>query len=444
VQVSTVQAEDGTLGVFIAGGQRLVLGGQSVDLQVTKDPVDPSRMAISMLENGTSRPLSSDLLNGGSISGLLRFQNSDLVDARNMLGQMAAAVSYRLNEQQSLGLDLRQPPGAGADMFSVGVPRSVPNANNAKDASGAFISSVTLDTVDGTQLLASDYDLRPDPLAAGSYTLTRLSDGLVRQVASGDVVDGFRITVNAPAPAVGESFLLQPVGRAAADMKRVLDDPRGIAAASPVTATVAAANTGTASVASLTVVDPSIDPELTATISFSSSTGDYAWELRDRSTNALVSSGTDTWSPGQPIALNGFELQLNGVPANGDVITVDKTAFPAKNNGNAVAMAALRDEAFVGRSLNGSGQLGGGNTVTEAYAAAMSDVGVRVQSASTSADISAKVASTAEAQRANQAGVNLDEEAARLIQFQQSYQAAAKVLQVAQQIFDTLLQTAAS
>ena len=40
-------------------------------------------------------------------------------------------------------------------------------------------------------------------------------------------------------------------------------------------------------------------------------------------------------------------------------------------------------------------------------------------------------------------GVNLDEEAARLIQFQQSYQAAAKMLQVAQSLFDTLLQVTA-
>jgi flagellar hook-associated protein 1 FlgK len=40
--------------------------------------------------------------------------------------------------------------------------------------------------------------------------------------------------------------------------------------------------------------------------------------------------------------------------------------------------------------------------------------------------------------------VNLDEEAARLIQFQQGYQAAAKVLQVAQSIFDTMLQTLAN
>ncbi|MED5619896.1 flagellar hook-associated protein FlgK [Ideonella sp. BN130291] len=442
VQVSTVGAEDGTLGVFIAGGQRLVLGNQAASLQVAPDPADPARSAIAINDNGLVRDLPFDLLGAGAISGLLRFQNSDLVDARNLLGQMAAAFSARLNEQQSLGLDLRTPPGSGAPVFAVGAPRSVPNANNAKDASGQFISSVSLTTVDGTQLQASDYELQADPANAGAYVLTRLSDGLTRTIASGDVVDGMRIDVNAPAPGPNERFLLQPVARAANGMARVLDDPRALAAASPVTATVPATNTGTASVASLTVVGSSVNPELTANLSFTSATGDYAWELRDRTSNALVSSGTGTWTAGQPIALNGFELQLNGVPANGDAISIGKTLYPATNNGNALALAALRDQSFVGQSLDGLGQLTGGNTMTEAYAAAMADVGVRVQSGNNAADISASVAATAEQARSGQAGVNLDEEAARLIQYQQSYQAAAKVLQVAQQIFDTLLQTA--
>ena len=62
-----------------------------------------------------------------------------------------------------------------------------------------------------------------------------------------------------------------------------------------------------------------------------------------------------------------------------------------------------------------------------------------MQGARTAADISAGVAADAKAARDNTSGVNLDEEAARLIQYQQSYQAAAKILQVAQTVFDALL-----
>ncbi|MBC7715376.1 MAG: flagellar hook-associated protein FlgK, partial [Pseudorhodobacter sp.] len=68
--------------------------------------------------------------------------------------------------------------------------------------------------------------------------------------------------------------------------------------------------------------------------------------------------------------------------------------------------------------------------------------GVRVQTQRTSESISASVKADAESARSAQAGVNLDEEAARLIQYQQAYQACAKIIQVAQSTFDTLLQIA--
>lgn len=431
VQVTTLPADDGTVGVFLAGGQRLVLGTQVTQLAVVADEYDLSRVSLAVVEQGVPRALPPSLVAGGAIGGLLRFQNEDLVAARNALGRLAAAVATRINEQQALGLDLRTPPGSGAPIFSFGAPQALPAAGNARDASGNFVTPVTLAIADASALVASEYELAPDASTPGQYLLTRRSDGLVRSIASGDTVDGLTITVGPPAAAAGDRFLLQPVARAAVDLRRVLDDPSGLAAASPVQATLGIANTGTATIGSLTVVDPSIDPDQTATISFTSASGDYAWELRDRVSNALLSSGTGTWQAGQPIVLNGFELQLSGVPASGDTLSVARTAFPAQSNGNALAMAALRDEALVG-----------GQNVTDAYASLMAGVGIKVQTARTAADISAAAASAAQAQVDAESGVNLDEEAARLIQFQQSYQAAAKILQVAQSVFDTLLQTA--
>ena len=443
VQVSTIAADDGTLGVFIAGGQRLVLGNQAATLQVTADPMDSSRAGVGIVENGSVRPLAAALLGAGSIAGLMRFQDEDLADARNALGQMAVALATAVNEQQALGLDLRQPAGPGAPLFSVGAPQALPATTNQRDASGNFVAGVTLQIDDASQVQAAEYELRVDPAVAGNYLLTRRTDGLVRSIASGDVVDGVRITVGTPAPAATDRFLLQPVTRAANTMRRVLDDTHGIAAASPLAAAAGAANTGTATVGALRVTSAAADPQLNASIAFTSAAGAYAWELRDRGTNALVSSGTGTWTGGSPIALNGFELSLNGVPASGDTFAVGKTQQPAANNGNALAFAALRDEALVGRTLDASGVPSGGETLIDAYASVLGDIGVRVQSARTAAGISQRVATDAESARSGRAGVNLDEEAARLIQYQQSYQAAAKILQVAQSVFDTLLQTAA-
>ena len=103
---------------------------------------------------------------------------------------------------------------------------------------------------------------------------------------------------------------------------------------------------------------------------------------------------------------------------------------------------ALRDAGLVGQRTLASGTVVPGSSVTDAYANMLAEVGVRVQSAQLSAQQSASIADDAEAAVQSKVGVNLDEEAARLIQFQQSYQAAAKMLQVAQSLFDTLLQTA--
>ncbi len=334
LQLSTVRADDGSVTVFVASGQRLVMRAQAQRLSVQPDPSDATRAVIGLSDGGSLRLLQTQELGGGSVAGLLRFQDEDLVDARTLMGQLAAALAGKVNAQQALGLDMGTPPGIGAPIFSAGAPVAVPNANNATSG------QVSLSIIDASQLRASEYALSADPGGApGVWQLTRLQDGFVSSIHSGQVVDGMRIDIGsppAPAPAAGDRFLLQPVTRAANDMQRVLDDVNGIAAASSSSA-----------------------------------------------------------------------------------------------NGNALAFTALREAAMVG-----------GSTITDAYASAMADIGVRVQGASSSAQISSAVAAQAESARSANSGVNLDEEAARLIQYQQSYQAAAKILQIAQTIFDTLLDAA--
>jgi len=448
VQVTTIPASDGSMNLFIGGGERLVLGGAASQLAAVTDPFNPAVFHLGLSDAAGVHAIPDSLVTGGSVAGLLRFQGQDLVDARNLLGQMAQALAGSVNNQQALGLDLKQPAGSGAPIFGTGALGVMPSSNNAMaagvpvasyvNAGGTRVPSVAFTIVDATRLAASAYDVTPDTSTAGNYLVTRQSDGVQTSIPSGGIVDGWRLGVVAPLPPAGDHFLLQPVGTAALDMTRVLDDPRGIAAAAPVTATLPVTNAGTASVASLKAVSTTLNPQLTATISFTSSTGAYDWQLVDSTTGTVAGSGSATWQAGQPIALNGWQLDLNGVPASGDTITVQKTAFPATNNANALAFTDLRDARIVGVSPSSSGA-----TITDAYADTMTTVGVRVQSAQLSADMSTSVASDAQAAVSEKTGVNLDEEAARLIQFQQSYQAAAKMLQVAQSVMDTLLQVAA-
>jgi len=450
VGVTTLAAADGTVGVFLGGGQKLVLGGSATPLVAVADPFDPSKVQIGISEGGVARAFPDGFIDGGSVAGLLRFQNHDLADARGLLGQLAAAITGQLNAQQALGLDLGTPSAFGGPLLAIAAPSVAPSSGNAMaggvpvasyiDGSGVRVSSVSISTVDSRALQPSDYELMADPtLPAGEYRLTRLSDGTTRTVASGDVVDGFRIDIAPPLPAARDRFLLQPVSTAARDMVRALDDPKGIAAASPVTATSGTGNTGTAAIGALSAVSPAINPDLTATITFTDDLGNYSYSLVDTTGSLPTVNGTGSFVAGQPIALNGFELHLSGVPNAADTLVVARTVFPAGDNGNANALLALRDGAIVGQQDLGAGVMAPGMNVTDAYAAALGTIGLRVQGGAAAAEHSAALVRDAVAAVSEKSGVNLDEEAARLIQFQQSYQAAAKMLQIAQSLFDSLL-----
>ncbi|MFT3816009.1 MAG: flagellar hook-associated protein FlgK [Rubrivivax sp.] len=459
VQVTTIAADDGSLGVFMGGGQRLVLGAVAEQLKVVPDTFAGGRSAVAITEGGNgTRTLSTDALGGGRIAGLLQFQNKDLVAAQTMLGQLSRALAGAVNAQQVLGLNLQPPAGSVASQPLFGFiasmqPQVSPASSNQKNGSGQYTSSVSIEIVDDRQLKATEYELREDPANAGQWQLLHSPDDGTApiSVVDGQQVDGFVIHFDS-GPAAGERFLLQPVTRAAGGLQRLLSDPLALAAASPFVASADGANTGTAVASALTMASAPVDPAGTATVNFTGPAADpsqmaYTWELRD-SGGILIGTGSGTWTPGQPIPsppdadINGFKLQLAGVPAAGDSIAVQPTPYPANNNGNALALNALASLNLVGLSDVGGGQTSGGLSFTESFVAALADVGVRAQSAESSAGISAARATAAEGARTSKSGVNLDEEAANLIQFQQSYQAAAKVLQIAQAVFKDLLDLA--
>jgi flagellar hook-associated protein 1 FlgK len=450
IQTTNYFAEDGSLTVMIRGGHTLVLGNRSNALARVNDPQDPSRVALASVQMGVNRPIQQADLTGGSLAGWIRLQNDDLVAARNEVGRMAGSLAAVVNEQQSLGLDLRGV--GGLPIFAVGPPQVVAAGNNVRKPDGTAASVVTVAISDARQLAASEYELRkPAGAAAGEWEVVRLADGYTRTVKDGDEVDGFKLGLPTPEPAASDSFLIKPVAAAASGMRRVLDDPRALAAAAPLTATSAGANRGTAAVEDLRATRPPSSAALDLKVVFTSDTGQY--EFRDGA-GQPVGAAPRQWKAGEPIVFEGqtgtvngvpgtydaFELELVGSPLAGDSFGLKRTAFAAANNGNAQAMLALRDTAFVGRTVDSQGMPSVGRTFTDAYAAAVGQVGVTVQRGRTAASISEGVARAAETARASSAGVSLDEEAARLLQFQQSYQAGSKVLQAAQTVFDALLE----
>lgn len=412
VQISAVPAESGTMNVFVGGSQPLVLGQRASSLATTRDPSDSSRLGVSFVQGTTSTPLSDASLGGGELAGLVRFLNEDLRTVQNGLGRMALATATTINQQHGLGVDLR---GDSGQPFFVPPPATLGTAALTNTGSATISASVA----DASALMASDYEVR---FEGGGVRVVRLSDGTVSPsqspVPASLTYDGLSFDLGTGG-ADGDRFLVRPFEATARDLQMAIGSPDRLAAASPVMVVPGAGNQPGLSVESLYAVSSPSAPAQVAFLSDGSYTIDGALP------------GTP-FTPGQPIVANGWSLILRGNPSAGDTFNVQAapSGSMTQNAGNAAAVLALRDRpVFEGVSLS------------DGYISLFADVGTRVQSAEFAAGFSSQVASTSESARANVAGVNLDEEAARLLQFQQSYQAAAKFMQIAQSTFDSLLQT---
>ncbi len=414
VQTSSVPMPDGTVSLFLGGTQPLVLGGNSLALTSAADPFDTSLLQIRVQTPSGPSTVEPSQLTGGSLAGLWAFQRVDLPDARNQLGRLAMSTALLMNELHHLGYDLRGNPGA--DLLGVSVQgqalSSSANTGNAQ-------LSVSADG-DITAFQASDYEVF---VQAGQVTLTRLSDGEVSNHAGFPVqLDGITIALDSGTAQPGDRFVLRPFAAAARDITAVLHSPTALAMAAPVAATPAAANSGDVRIASLQAVAADANLQQPVQITFSGS-GTYS----------VTGAGTGnpvnlSYVPGQPIEFNGWRLVLSGTPAAGDVIDIAASASGTRNAQQAQGFLALRDAAIFD-----------GSTLSSGYATVLAQVGARIQGAQMSSQTSRAMADQAGQSKASVAGVNLDEEAARLLQFQQAYQAAARILQTADTVFKSLI-----
>ena len=426
VQTTSIAADDGTVGLFLANSHPLVLGTTVSQLVLVSDDFsDPSKTKLAIQRSGQTTVLEEATLGGGEMAGLLRFQNSDLVEAGNLLGRMALAIGGAMNEQHRLGVDLNG--NAGGNLFNLGsIPVGLAAAANTGTATIAV--SVASSPVSGTtSFSASDYEVSFTSGTAGN--IVRLSDGAVTAfdlaVTTPAQVDGLDIQISSGGAAAGDRFLLKPFSTVSGSIAASFSSPRSLAMASPVATSAGAGNTGDGAVASLAARSNPAPAAVTLTF-----TGPGTFTRSD------TGAATYTYTPGQaieydltPPATTGWSLVMSGSPQAGDTFTVQANAYPTLNAGNAETIMSLRDVAMFD-----------GAALTDGYSGLMAQVGVRVQSADFAANISKSIADNIEADRTAVSGVNLDEEAAKLLQFQQSYQAAAKMLQISQSIFDTLLQ----
>ncbi|MBS0329128.1 MAG: flagellar hook-associated protein FlgK, partial [Proteobacteria bacterium] len=333
-------------------------------------------------------------------------------------GRVAIGLASTVNAQHSLGQDLNG--NLGGALFTLASP--VVNASTGNTGSAVVTASIS----DAGALTTSDYRLQYD---GSNYTLTRLSDNTATTFAPAalpQTVDGVTINVST-APDPGDSFLIRPTVNGASGIGVAISDPALLAAAAPIRAAATSGNTGTGTIGAGSVntpPPPNANLQQPVTITFTSAT-----------TYNVTGTGTGnptglTYTPGATISYNGWSTSISGTPAAGDSFTVASNAGGVGDSRNALLLGDLQT----------SNTLGNGTTSYQgAYSQFVSEIGNKTRELEVTSSAASNLLSQATLSAQNESGVNLDEEAANLLRYQQAYQAAGKVMQIASQLFDVLL-----
>ncbi|WP_397572205.1 flagellar hook-associated protein FlgK [Silanimonas sp.] len=411
--VTTLPQEDGSLNVFTTGGQPIVVGATASRFVTVQDDFRNDRVVLALeTTTGTVR------LGAGSIAGQLGgalSSRAELVDAgRAELGRIAATLAEIVNGQSAAGLDLNG--NVGTDFFALAAPQPLANRNNTGTATLA-VDIADVGALDGVPL-----EFRFD---GANWTARRGDNGApvalagLGTVASPFVVNGIEVVVSGAA-AANDRFLIEPTSNAARDIALAINDPNRIAAASRIRPSADLTNLGQGRVVSLAVLDPANAALTTpATVQFLTPT-----------TFSLNGGPAQAYTPGANIDANGWRLVLDGVPRAGDTFRVGANVSNSSDNTNMRAWAQLDDSRVLG---------GGANSLNDAIVAQTTRIGSAARETSFSLDSQKAIDEALVQQRESLSGVNLDEEAADLLRFQQAYQAAAQVISIADTIFQTFL-----
>lgn len=488
IDVSVVYQDDGSANLFIGTGQPLVIGSHSLTLATQTSKFNVSDLDIVLIEGGSST-IVTNMIKGGELQGVLDFKAEILDPARRSLGRIAIAITEEMNAQHKLGMTL-QDTGAGFK----------PGDNFFNDLSGPMLALgavnntgvVEFEIIDSRILSTSDYQLNRTGIAGSEYTLIKLDDmttytasSIANLNAAMSTVEGFSL-IDPPAtvPVIGDSFLIRPTLEAAAEISVAVNNVLDIALAAPIVAGAmtnpdgsgGAVNAGTGEIGlpsgiksyplpsgdvRMPIDTTALDGELTDfpsslsppmqlafdgtnqfTISWPSLPAGATLEYFDasgyNSPVPLVSipytpandSGGITYTIRSPLSGDSFSFSIQGVPELSDSFEIGSNETPFNDNRNGLLMSKLQTTKTL---ENGSTDFQAG------YSMIVSDVGAKTRSSSIDLLAQQTLNEQAKAVRESYSGVNLDEEAADLLKFQQAYQASARVISSADEMFQTLI-----
>ena len=428
IGVSLVRGANGVVDVYTAGGAALVNGATAYQLATGQSQFGDGQLTVTYGPTGQDLTAS---LSDGQLGGLLGAR-AQLASTQASVGALAAGLAAAVNTQQSLGLDLNGNPGQ--PLFSVAGPAVYAAQSNT--GSGSLTATIT----DPASFTPGDFIVAS---TATGFEATDTTSGQVTALGSGPTLsfDGLTIAVTG-AVAVGDSFKIEPTATAAQTLTTAIGDPTEIAAASAYVVTPGN-NVGNVQA---TVGNPVASAALPASaillpasqfgqpisVQFTSSSNFNVLS----SANSVIASGTLSPSSGAEIAI--------AYPASGpagEVATISLSAGTAAagdsfsltpggpgSNGNIVALGDLANQNLLS-----------GQTFDNYYSGLVANIGSRGEAAQVAAQTTQAVLTQTQTTQQSVSGVNLDQQAADLVNYQQAYQAAAKVIATAQTLFQSLL-----
>lgn len=488
VGVTVVVQDDNSFNLSIGSGQPLVVGSTVNQLQAVPGRGDPNTFEIDFISGGSRQNITGSI-SGGEMGGLLRYRTEVLDPTVNALGRLALSISSEVNSQLGQGLDLKGQVGA-ALFNNINDPKLAalrvrPMADNLSNASAAM-------NITNTKLLTtSDYQLDFD---GTNYSARRISDGAVMSVTvgAGGVLSfadsagrdqGFTLQMSGT-PSAGDRFVLEPTRRGAADLSVVLDQADQLAFAGPFKADAALQNKGTGSIGQPSVemvLNPGSLPQANfvaddLSLDHLKAVGNISLRYDEASGSMVFNTPLPAGvtitaipvegqaapagitglpiTPGQTNQLSyAIEVNVGGVrqsftikqtisgrPQDGDQFTVGFNQNGVSDNRNALKLADLQNKPVVGVDANIK-DVSTGVSFTDGYGDMIERVGTLTAQARQDDVATGAILKQSTDNRNSLSAVNLDEEAANLIQFEQYYNASAQIIQVARSLFDTLINT---
>lgn len=401
----------------------------------------------------TSAPqVTANSLNTGVATLTANFVNPPPIGGYYTLALNGAGTTYSLTRQS----DGTQWTGASLAALQAAIPASAGlTLTSSVLAAGqsTSVQSAAADTANFyTNLTNSDYRLAYD---GANYTLTRLSDNqqwtnasLANLSTTISSSEGFQLGI-AGAMLAGDNYTISPTKYAARNIAvnaTVAADPRLIAAAIPLRTSTGSANSGNGQISAGTTrlgFTPASIPAAGLTVTYSAGAGTLSFSagLPAGSNVSVTAGGTTTTYPagaaipysaltGATLSVAGMNFTISGTPNNGDTFTIVRNQSGVSDGRNALSLGKLQSQNTVS---------GGSANYQVAYSRLVSDVGNKSREIQVTGNAQAALLKQSQNARESLSGVNLDEEAANLLRYQQAYQASAKALDIGSKLFDVIL-----